>query len=197
MQLVKVSKNEQGQQVVNARDLWQFLDVGRHFNSWIKGRIEKYDFIENEDFVITKSLTQNGVKLGRPIEDYVLSLDMAKELSMVENNTSGRLARKYFIQCEKKYKKLIEDKHLKEIKMLQESDNSEIYLKKIEALETNYEEVQKLVKELSEESEILKTTMSKFNLRCVWLSLLAGQGKRLIRESQAEKNRLNYLKILE
>lgn len=177
MQLVKVSKNEQGQQVVNARDLWQFLDVGRHFNSWIKGRIEKYDFIENEDFVITKSLTQNGVKLGRPIEDYVLSLDMAKELSMVENNTSGRLARKYFIQCEKKYKKLIEDKYLEEIKMLQESDNSEIYLKKIEALETNYEEVQKLVKELSEESEILKTTMSKFNLRCVWLSLLAGQGK--------------------
>lgn len=122
---------------------------------------------------------------------------MAKELSMVKNNVSGRFARKYFIQCEKKYKKLIEDKHLKEIKMLQESDNSEIYLKKIEALEANYEEMQKLVKELSEESEILKATMSKFNLRCVWLSLLAGQGKRLIRESQAEKNRLNYLKILE
>ena len=46
MQLIKVRKTKEGQQVVSARELWQFLNVGRHFNSWIKGRIEKYDLLK-------------------------------------------------------------------------------------------------------------------------------------------------------
>lgn len=198
MQLIKVRKTKEGQQVVSARELWQFLNVGRHFNSWIKGRIEKYDFIENEDFIIVSLITQNGViKKGgdRKSLDYILSLDMAKELAMIENNPAGRAVRRYFIQCEKKYRKLLDEKHSKEIQALQENDTSEFYLKKIEALEINYQEVQKFIKELYEESELLKVTMQKFNSRCTWLSLLAGQGERLIRESKAEKKKLNQLKI--
>ena len=198
MQLIKVRKTKEGQQVVSARELWQFLNVGRHFNSWIKGRIEKYDFIENEDFIIVSLITQNGViKKGgdRKSLDYILSLDMAKELAMIENNPAGRAVRRYFIQCEKKYRKFLDEKHSKEIQALQENDSSEFYLKKIEALENNYKEVQKFIKELYEESELLKVTMQKFNSRCTWLSLLAGQGERLIRESKAEKKKLNQLKI--
>ena len=198
MQLIKVRKTKEGQQVVSARELWQFLNVGRHFNSWIKGRIEKYDFIENEDFIIVSLITQNGViKKGgdRKSLDYILSLDMAKELAMIENNPAGRAVRRYFIQCEKKYRKLLDEKHSKEIQALQENDTSEFYLKKIEALEINYQEVQKFIKELYEESELLKVTMQKFNSRCTWLSLLAGQGERLIRESKAEKKKLSQLKI--
>lgn len=195
MQLIKVRKTKEGRQVVSARELWQFLNVGRHFNSWIKGRIEKYGFVENEDYTLVKSLTQNGVKLGRPSDDYIISLDMAKELAMIENNPAGRVVRKYFIECEKKYRKLLDEKHSKEIQALQENDSSEFYLKKIEALENNYQEVQKFIKELYEESELLKVTMQKFNSRCTWLSLLAGQGERLIRESKAEKKKLNQLKI--
>ena len=199
MQLIKVRKTKEGQQVVSARELWQFLNVGRHFNSWIKGRIEKYDFIENEDFIIVSLITQNGViKKGgdRKSHDYILTLDMAKELAMIENNPAGRAVRRYFIQCEKKYRKLLDEKHSKEIQVLQENDSSEFYLKKIEALENNYQEVQKFIKELYEESELLKVTMQKFNSRCTWLSLLAGQGERLIRESKAEKKKLNQLKIV-
>lgn len=199
MQLIKVRKTKEGQQVVSARELWQFLNVGRHFNSWIKGRIEKYDFIENEDFIIVSLITQNGViKKGgdRKSLDYILSLDMAKELAMIENNPAGRAVRRYFIQCEKKYRKLLDEKHSKEIQALQENDSSEFYLKKIEALEINYQEVQKFIKELYEESELLKVTMQKFNSRCTWLSLLAGQGERLIRESKVEKKKLNQLKIV-
>jgi phage anti-repressor protein len=198
MQLIKVRKTKEGQQVVSARELWQFLNVGRHFNSWIKGRIEKYDFIENEDFIIVSLITQNGViKKGgdRKSLDYILSLDMAKELAMIENNPAGRAVRRYFIQCEKKYRKFLDEKHSKEIQSLQENDSSEFYLKKIEALENNYKEVQKFIEELYEESELLKVTMQKFNSRCTWLSLLAGQGERLIRESKAEKKKLNQLKI--
>ena len=199
MQLIKVSKNEQGQQVVNARDLWKFLDVNYDFSTWIKRRIEKYDFVEDADFTMIRLIPQNcGIKKGgdRKSIDYILSLDMAKELAMIENNSTGRAARRYFIQCEKRYRKLIDEKHSKEIQKLQENDRAEFYLKKIKALETNYEEVQKLVKELYEESEVLKETLQKFNSRCTWLNLLAGQGKRLIKESQAEERRLNYIKVV-
>ncbi len=196
MQLIKVSKNELGQQTVSARDLWKFLNVNYDFSTWIKRRIEKYDFIENEDFIIVSLIPQKcGIKRGgdRKSIDYILSIDTAKELAMIENNSTGRAARRYFIQYEKRYRKLIDEKHSKEIQKLQENDRAEFYLKKIKALETNYEEVQKLVKELCEESEILKETLQKFNSRCTWLSLLAGQGKRLIKESHTKEERFKIV----
>ena len=148
---------------------------------------------------MVRLIPQNcGIKKGgdRNSIDYILSMDMAKELAMIENNSTGRAARRYFIQCEKRYRKLIDEKHSKEIQALQENDSSEFYLKKIKALEANYEEVQMLIKELYEDSEVLKSTMQKFNSRCTWLSLLAGQGKRLIKESQAEERRLKYIKVI-
>lgn len=198
-ELIKIETNINGEKIVSAWELWKFLDISYSFSTWIKRRIEKYDFIENEDFIIVSLITQNGViKKGgdRKSLDYILSLDMAKELAMIEKTPAGRVARRYFIQCEKKYRKLLDEKHSKEIQALQENDSSEFYLKKIEALETNYQEVQKFIKELYEESELLKVTMQKFNSRCTWLSLLAGQGERLICESKAEKKKLNQLKIV-
>lgn len=92
-----------GEQVVDARELCGFLDVGRDFTSWIKGRIEKYSFIENEDFIIT--LTKTGERQNVTRHDYILKLDMAKELAMVENNDQGRKARRYFIEVEKRFRK--------------------------------------------------------------------------------------------
>lgn len=88
------------QLAVNARDLHSFLDVKTRFNDWIKHRIEEYQFIANLDFI---SFTQNSVKPtgGRPTVEYHLTLNMAKELAMVENNEQGRKVRRYFIQCEK------------------------------------------------------------------------------------------------
>lgn len=192
-ELIKIETNINGEKIVSAWELWKFLDISYSFSTWIKRRIEKYDFIENEDFVV---VTSTGVKLGNPQEDYILSLDMAKELAIIEKNPAGRVARRYFIQCEKKYRKFLDEKHSKEIQALQENDSSEFYLKKIEALENNYQEVQKFIKELYEESELLKVTMQKFNSRCTWLSLLAGQGERLICESKAEKKKLSQLKIV-
>ena len=87
-------------QTVNARELHEFLGVGKDFSSWIKGRIEQYEFIEDMDYII---FTQMGENLsgGRPRQEYIISIDMAKELSMVEKTTKGREARKYFIECER------------------------------------------------------------------------------------------------
>lgn len=103
------------QQLCDARDLHQFMQVGRDFSNWIKGRIEQYGFIEGEDFysVLSPSSDEkNGFcspdlaskserRGGHNRTDYHLTLDMAKELAMVENNDQGRQVRRYFIAMER------------------------------------------------------------------------------------------------
>lgn len=91
----------QAQQTVNARELHAFLENRDMFANWIKDRIEQYGFVENQDFV--RYLENSKKPLGgRPSMEYALSLDMAKELSMVERNAKGKQARQYFIDCEKR-----------------------------------------------------------------------------------------------
>lgn len=107
-ELIKITTNEEGQQLVSARELHGFLEVKSRFNDWIKNRIEKYGFKENIDY--TKILVQ--CIRGQNEYDFALVLDMAKELSMVENNEKGRQARQYFIACEKKLKQLTTDSYM-------------------------------------------------------------------------------------
>ena len=88
---------------VNARDLWKFLESKQDFSTWIKRRIEKYEFIEGQDYLLHKFVEQLPSGAKHCIE-YLISLDMAKELAMVENNERGRQARQYFIEVEKRYR---------------------------------------------------------------------------------------------
>ena len=110
-ELVKITEQE-GIQLVDARELHRKLQTGRDFSNWIKGRIQEYGFIRNEDYFIEDNqhnytenqiLRQNGRKVekGRPTINYHLSLNMAKELAMVERNEQGRKIRRYFIEMEK------------------------------------------------------------------------------------------------
>lgn len=85
------------QQTVNARELHEFLENGDKFATWIVDRINQFGFLENQDFV---TFSENSEK-GRPRKEYALSLDMAKELCMVERNEKGKQARQYFIECER------------------------------------------------------------------------------------------------
>ncbi len=85
---------------VNARDLHAFLEAGKMFAHWIQDRIDKFGFVENQDFIVFAKIGKNPSG-GRPSVEYLLTLDMAKELAMVENNHKGREARRYFIACEK------------------------------------------------------------------------------------------------
>ena len=75
---------------VSARDLHSHLEVGKDFSTWIKNRIEKYDFIENQDFIIIsqnrETIDKNGYNKVSVAIEYSITFDMAKELSMVENN---------------------------------------------------------------------------------------------------------------
>ncbi len=90
-----------GKQAVNARELHQKLGSKQQFANWIRNRIEKYGFVENQDFCSFNKVIkrENG---ATTVTEYALSLDMAKELCMVENNEKGRMIRKYFIEVEKK-----------------------------------------------------------------------------------------------
>ena len=97
------SFNTQTELLCNARDLHKALQVGRKFATWITERIKEYVFVENQDYIL---ISQNGeIKTGRGgdrrSKEYHLTLDMAKELAMVEKTEVGRQVRKYFIQCER------------------------------------------------------------------------------------------------
>lgn len=98
-EIIKITEHN-GKRAVNARELHQFLESKYQFANWIQERITKYGFVENHDYEVFKENLKNS-NGGRPQIEYALSVDMAKELSMVENNEKGRLARKYFIECEK------------------------------------------------------------------------------------------------
>ena len=111
--LIQITKNTiNGVEVinsVNAREIHNYLGVKTRFNDWINRAIEKYDFIENIDY----SILSNGNS-----KDFVVTLDMAKELAMLENNPKGKETRKYFIEFEKQGKALI-NQQSHEIQLLQ------------------------------------------------------------------------------
>jgi len=85
-------------QAVNARDLWAKLESKQQFSDWIKKRIADYGFIEGIDFTrFHKKMMANNATMT----EYIIALDMAKELAMMEKTEQGRIARRYFIECEK------------------------------------------------------------------------------------------------
>lgn len=133
-ELIKVTEKE-GQQLVSARELHEFLDVGRDFSTWINEKVEKYGFEEGEDFT-TFLGKSNG---GRPTKEYAIKIDMAKELSMLQNNEKGKQARKYFIECEKKLKELPVMSEMEMISKIASSQHET--LKRVETVESS---VQKL-----------------------------------------------------
>ena len=93
-------------ETVSARELHTFVESKQDFSTWIKNRIEKYGFVENVDYLLHKIVEQTPSGAKHKIE-YYITLDMAKQLAMVENNEKGMQVRKYFIECEKKLKSQI------------------------------------------------------------------------------------------
>lgn len=106
--------------VISTKLLHNQLLVGRDYSTWIKSRMSKYNFNENIDYTIVDSIHQNGgIKNMRggdkKSKDYFTTLDMAKNLALVENNDNGILVRKYFMAMEKTlkdYEKWVNDRGL-------------------------------------------------------------------------------------
>jgi phage anti-repressor protein len=102
-------------QSVSGRKLHTFLKVGRDFTTWVKARIKQYGFTEGVDYLIVEDLStpvSGSAKSRQQTEhDYIISLDMGKELSMVERNEQGKAARRYFIDCEERLRRVAPEEH--------------------------------------------------------------------------------------
>nr|DAT24647.1 MAG TPA: AntA/AntB antirepressor [Caudoviricetes sp.] len=117
--LPQVQEHNQLTQAVNARELHGFLKSRQDFSTWIKNRIADYDFVENQDFVrFHKKMEANNATLI----EYAITLDMAKELSMVERNEQGKQARKYFIECEKRLHATMPQTYIEALQALLDSE---------------------------------------------------------------------------
>lgn len=93
---------------VDGRKLHEVLGSKQQFTNWIKNRIEKYGFVEGIDFsTFNKFIKRENTTLGSKTTEYKLTVNMAKELSMIENNEQGKEFRKYFIMSEEIAHKVI------------------------------------------------------------------------------------------
>ena len=99
-QIIPITQGNIGNHItpmVSAKRLHAFLGVGRDFTTWIKGRISQYGFTAGVDFTVVENLSapvSGSAKYRQQIaHDYLITIDMGKELAMVERNEKGREVR--------------------------------------------------------------------------------------------------------
>ena len=157
-----------GKKLVDARELYYFLEVTSKFADWIKNRIKGYDFIQDKDYVsFSKNLESGGQR-----KEYGLTIEMAKELAMVENNEKGQQARRYFINIEKEFKSL-NPANLSKIQILQialESETQRIELEsQVKKLEPKAELADRIIAtpdliDIGQVSKVLELPIGRNNL---------------------------------
>ena len=113
-QLIPTSTDEQGNILVSGRDLHEFLEIKARYNDWFE-RMKNYGFEESVDYtaITQKKVTAQGNETT--YTDHTMTLDMAKEISMIQRNDKGKQARQYFIEVEKEYQKknTLEEPHMR------------------------------------------------------------------------------------
>lgn len=168
--LIPLHDND-GVQAVMGRDLHDFLEVKERYTQWIARHIEKYSFSEGQDFIRDFGKSTGG----RPLENHVLSMDMAKELAMLQGNEKGKQARQYFIECEKKARApKINGAELTRLELIQIAMNAETERLALEAKN----------KELAPKAEAFESfidSTGKYSIGAVAKMLGMGQNK-LFRE---------------
>lgn len=97
-ELIKVDYSGE-KPTVSARELHEFLEAGARFNDWFP-RMCEYGFTEGQDYYSFLSNRSDGLP-GKPRQDAALSIDMAKEICMLQRNEKGKIARQYFLQLER------------------------------------------------------------------------------------------------
>ena len=134
-EIIKIQENN-GKQAVSARELYEFLEVNTKFADWCGRMFEQYGFEEGMDFIPNLGKSTGG----RPSIDYVLSLNCAKEIAMIQRTPKGKQARAYFIACEEKLREMS--------KPLSTIDILKLSIQKLEEQEAKIEAVKEEVKEL-------------------------------------------------
>ncbi|UXR53529.1 antA/AntB antirepressor family protein [Staphylococcus simulans] len=105
-QLFNLKRNEDGTVAVSGRELHRGLEIGTRYDKWIERMIE-YGFEENIDYIIQSEIV-HGQKRTRTYkqENHIMTLDMAKEISMIQRSEIGRKIRGYFIKVERQHNQL-------------------------------------------------------------------------------------------
>jgi anti-repressor protein len=99
-ELIKINY-ESDRPTVLARDLHEFLEAETPFHKWFP-RMCEYGFTEDEDYRTFLSNRSDGLP-GKPRQDAQLTIDMAKEICMLQRNEKGKQARQYFLQLEREW----------------------------------------------------------------------------------------------
>lgn len=99
-ELINLQEQDDGTIAVSGRELHEFLEIGTQYTKWFD-RMTEYGFEKNADYgaISQKRLTAQGN--STTYIDHVMTIDMAKEVSMIQRNEKGKLARRYFIEVEK------------------------------------------------------------------------------------------------
>lgn len=147
MELIKIIERE-GRQLVSGRELHEFLEIGTKYKDWFRRMVE-YGFEEEIDFirVAQKRATNNLKNPVTTVIDHAISIDMAKEISMIQRTEKGKAARQYFINCEKK---------LKEVKKLSPMELMELQFKALREQEEKIIQVENKVDKLEEDMPLFQ-----------------------------------------
>lgn len=104
-ELIKVEINSNNEKCVSGKELHRVLEIGTRFDTWFK-RMCEYGFVANVDFIPMLKIVHDPItkKDREVLDDYIVKLDMAKEIAMIQRTEKGKQVRLYFIEIEKKYK---------------------------------------------------------------------------------------------
>ena len=147
MELIKIIERE-GRQLVSGRELHEFLEIRTKYKDWFRRMVE-YGFEEESDFirVAQKRATNNLKNPVTTVIDHAISIDMAKEISMIQRTEKGKIARQYFINCEKK---------LKEVKKLSPMELMELQFKTLKEQKEKIAQVENRVYKLEEDMPLFQ-----------------------------------------
>ena len=147
MELIKIIERE-GRQLVSGRELHEFLEIRTKYKDWFRRMVE-YGFEEAIDFirVAQKRATNNLKNPVTTVIDHAISIDMAKEISMIQRTEKGKIARQYFINCEKK---------LKEVKKLSPMELMELQFKALKEQKEKIAQVENRVDKLEEDMPLFQ-----------------------------------------
>lgn len=97
-ELIKINYDNDRPTVLG-RDLHKALEVKEKYADWFK-RMCEYGFVENVDYMIFSEISEKPIKVGRPNTDHQLTIEMAKEICMIQRSEKGKQCRQYFIAVE-------------------------------------------------------------------------------------------------
>ena len=147
MELIKIIERE-GRQLVSGRELHEFLEIRTKYKDWFRRMVE-YGVEEEIDFirVAQKRATNNLKNPVTTVIDHAISIDMAKEISMIQRTEKGKIARQYFINCEKK---------LKAVKKLSPMELMELQFKVLKEQKEKITQVENKVDKLEEDMPLFQ-----------------------------------------